>query len=252
MRRAVVLVTFLALWWLPRHIAMAGPPACDRTFTLEAVNCGGSDNTASAQRAPRRTSSTTPRPAPIYRAWLRTLPDGSQCYVMGWGRSSPAGTLDDQGVPLLNAPRCPPLDTEQAAAREFWETVPLPRPQPMIQPGEAIAGKDAFLEIAGDRAPRFTVPNPLGGPEIVVEATATFVVDWGDGTTTTTTSAGGPWPEGDVTHVWTDAGTYDVVVTASWTATWTAGQLEGTLDGLRTVGRIDDFPVRQVQAVRTR
>jgi hypothetical protein len=40
-----------------------------------------------------------------------------------------------------------------------------------------------------------------------------------------------------------------VVVTERWTATWSFGSESGRLDELRTVGRIDDFPVQQIQAV---
>ncbi len=44
-------------------------------------------------------------------------------------------------------------------------------------------------------------------------------------------------------------GFYDVVVTERWTATWSFGDQSGTLEELRTVVRIDDFPVQQIQAV---
>lgn len=45
------------------------------------------------------------------------------------------------------------------------------------------------------------------------------------------------------------ANPYDVVVTQSWSATWTLGGYGGVLDDLRTEGRIDAFPVGQIQAV---
>ncbi len=52
-----------------------------------------------------------------------------------------------------------------------------------------------------------------------------------------------------VTHEYLNVGAYDVIVTERWTATWSFGAESGTLDELRTVGRIDDFPVQQIQAV---
>ncbi len=63
---------------------------------------------------------------------------------------------------------------------------------------------------------------------------------------------GGPWPDGRITHQYTDVGIYDVVVTERWTATWRLGAASGSLAELRTTGRIDDFPVEQIQAVRYR
>ena len=81
-------------------------------------------------------------------------------------------------------------------------------------------------------------------------ATGRYYVDWGDGTNTGPHSAeGGPWPDGDIKHEYIHIGAYDVVVTERWTATWSFGAQSGVLDELRTVGRIDDFPVQQIQAV---
>jgi hypothetical protein len=39
------------------------------------------------------------------------------------------------------------------------------------------------------------------------------------------------------------------VVTERWTATWRLGEASGRLYELRTTGRIDAFPVEQLQAV---
>jgi len=77
-----------------------------------------------------------------------------------------------------------------------------------------------------------------------------YYVDWGDGTHTGPHSReGGPWPDGEIKHQYINIGAYDVVVTERWTATWSFGSESGRLDELRTVGRIEDFPVGQIQAV---
>ncbi len=84
-------------------------------------------------------------------------------------------------------------------------------------------------------------------------ATGNYFVDWGDGTTTGPhAQEGDPWPNGRITHEYLRVGAYDVVVTERWTATWHFGSESGTLSELRTTGRIDDFPVEQIQAVRYR
>jgi hypothetical protein len=129
----------------------------------------------------------------------------------------------------------------------------LASPTPRIEPGRAIAGKVAFLEIGGSAPRSFDVADPLGGPSAHVDARPTYRVDWGDGAVTETSSNGGPWPHGDVTHTYQRTGHYDVVVTARWTAQWSGANGEGgNLDGLSTEGRIARFPVTEVQAVRER
>ena len=131
----------------------------------------------------------------------------------------------------------------------YWQDVPLPGPEPYIAPGRAITGMFAYLETRGTTTHTFTEPNTPFGPLTVV-ATGRYYVDWGDGTRTGPHSAeGGPWPDGKIKHEYIHIGDYDVVVTERWTATWSFGDQSGTLDELRTVGRIDDFPVQQIQAV---
>src|SRR5439155_24795062 len=99
-------------------------------------------------------------------------------------------------------------------------------PAPRIQPGRAIAGKTAFLEIGGTGPRSFDMADPLGGPGTHVDARPTYRVDWGDGTVIETSSNGGPWPHGDVTHVYQRTGHYDVVVTARRTAQWAVAHCE--------------------------
>ena len=81
-------------------------------------------------------------------------------------------------------------------------------------------------------------------------ATSRYVVDWGDGTVTETTSQGGPYPNGDVTHVYGDqADSITIRVQQRWSATWSAGGPPAALDPLQTAAALS-FRVVQVQAVR--
>ena len=115
--------------------------------------------------------------------------------------------------------------------------------------GRAITGLLAYLETRGTTTHSSTEPDTPFGPLTIV-AIGRYYVDWGDGTRTGPHSAEGkPWPEGRITHEYIHIGDYDVVVTERWTATWSFGSESGSLDELRTVGRIDDFPVQQIQAV---
>jgi hypothetical protein len=154
---------------------------------------------------------------------------------------------------------CPPDAAGPAApdpgqmARDFWDVRRLPAPTLKVVPDYGIVGKRVYLQIAGPPAATFEVPNPIGVP-VGIAATSRYVVDWGDGTPpTTTTGQGGPWPDGDVTHVYDTAHpAVTIRVTQQWSATWTAGATTGgTLENLRTEGELT-IRVDQLQPVRNR
>ena len=156
-------------------------------------------------------------------------------------------------------PLCPGVtgapDTPATVAHEYWSVHlkdALARPRPAIAPRYMITGKVAYLEANTKMAERFDHPTALG--VLVIEAVGQLFADWGDGTGVPGpySNPGRPWPDGTITHTWTHQGRYDVVVTERWTATWRLGGLSGTLRGLATEGRIEDFEVRQLQAVRNR
>ena len=166
----------------------------------------------------------------------------------------------DAGNIFQNYPPCPAqprtgAQAEQVSPAEyaarFWRDVPLPKPSPRIAPGRAITGRLAYLETRGELRHTFTGDTPIGPMSIT--ATGRYYVDWGDGTTSGPHDGeGGPWPDGRITHEYIDVGVYDVVVTERWTATWRLGPASGSLSELRTTGRIEDFPVEQIQAARYR
>jgi hypothetical protein len=133
-------------------------------------------------------------------------------------------------------------------ARRHWEDVPLPVPRPKIAPGRAITGKLAYLETTG--AVTYTYRNGTVFGPLTISAKGSYTVDWGDGTTTGPYAfEGEPWPEGKITHDYLGTGHYDVVVTERWTANWNLDGESGVLRALETSGRIDNFPVEQIQAV---
>jgi hypothetical protein len=133
-------------------------------------------------------------------------------------------------------------------AMRYWERIPLPKPQPRIAPGRAITGKLAYLETRGEVGHTYTNDTVFG--PLVIVAKGAYTVDWGDGEETGRYPfEGKPWPEGEITHDYLQVGTYDIVVTERWTATWSLAGEAGVLRSLQTTGRIDDFPVEQIQAV---
>lgn len=195
---------------------------------------------------------------------IDTSSDGKPCTTVGW-REGQIGEHDGMALvaeaqkTLYGAyPSCPqrpnspaevlPRLTPVVVAMKYWEEIPLPEPRPYIAPGWAITGKRAYLETRGETRHVYTNNTVLGPLEIV--ATGQYYVDWGDGESSGPHSVEGrAWPDGEITHDYVWAGTYDIVVTERWTATWRLGGESGVLRQLRTTGRIDDFPARQIQAV---
>jgi hypothetical protein len=203
---------------------------------------------------------------PVYSAKAPVLgvaPDGTTC--VGSERSTFAtpqeaaafGNAQEVrwGLLLSQYGLCPGAELPEAdpavLAEVFWGEVLLPKPVPRIEPGWAMTGRLAYLETQAPLTQTFTRDTPLG--PLTITATGEFLVDWGDGTRTGPHgTAGGPWPDGRITHGYVTAGAVDVVLTERWRATWTLGARSGTLTALSTEGVLTDLPVREVQAVRNR
>lgn len=200
---------------------------------------------------------------------LVVQPDGGFCVTTGYHEegvtptdgldSAPGAHTGSNGFNnFLDIPPCPvqprppgvpvPVETAAMVAARVWAEIPLPSPDPRIAPGRAITGKLAYLETRGDIRHvhrRDTVFGPLE-----IDAVGTYTVDWGDGTTTGPHSfEGRAWPNGQITHEYATVGTYNVVVTEKWTANWSLDGQSGVLRTLQTTGRINGFPVEQIQAV---
>ena len=202
---------------------------------------------------------------------LTTGPDGQPCVTTAWraegsapvneapseaprpDRTTGDGTYSvyyDTYPPCPNQPAPPAGQSEppDAIAARYWEDIPLPKPRPHIAPGWAITGKLAYLETNGELSHTYVKDTAIGPLEI--RATGRYYVDWGDGESSGPHSVEGrPWPDGEITHDYIWARTYDILVTERWTATWRLAGASGTLRELRTTALIDDFPARQIQAV---
>jgi hypothetical protein len=187
----------------------------------------------------------------------------SQYLVAGLDRAGQNPFLNlTAGLPQCPAPPAPPAVVAAAGpapppvnpavvAEQFFETIPLPAPRPAIPPGYALTGLAAYLVTNGDLRPAaYSRNTPVG--LLSVQPQGAYYVDWGDGTRTGPyTTEGRPYPDGTISHVYDQVGTYPVTVTVEWSATWALGAAHGVLGGLRTQARIPDFVVRQSQAVLT-
>jgi hypothetical protein len=93
--------------------------------------------------------------------------------------------------------------------------------------GPWVVNLTSYFEATG-AGPRH---ETFGPPEVrvAIDATPTYVWDWGDGSEPfETTSAGGPYPTGDVTHVYRHHGARTVTLTTRWSATFTVVTALGT------------------------
>lgn len=232
-----------------------------------------STSSASAPRTPAPrgsvsvSSATTP---PVYPAYFPALvpgPDGSYCIQPQrrlYSDPATAALYDNaqearwlmltRNYQLCGGVERPPGNPVVEAA-DYWRQIGedlLPKPQPQIAPGYMLAGKLGYLEANSPSTARFEHDTALG--RLIINAENDVWVDWDDGggLTGPHDGPGAPWPSGTITHFWTDARTYDVRVVQRWTATWELAGRRGQLAGLATEGLIDDFEVRQLQAVRNR
>jgi len=149
---------------------------------------------------------------------------------------------------------CPAIPPPSVTAETFLTSRQLPNPSLQIQPGEAVVGLLAYLQINGQTTKTFVIQDGFGNT-ITIVAIGSYQVDWGDGTVDNVgQDAGGPYPNGDVTHAYQKSGTVTITVTETWTATWSStgvlGNLAGGIPGRTTVGVLPNFPVHEVQANR--
>ncbi|MGH9176933.1 MAG: hypothetical protein ACRD0N_00045 [Acidimicrobiales bacterium] len=164
----------------------------------------------------------------------------------------PRGLLNELWTRVVaGLPGCPSTSPRDVAFSFVRDIVP-PGPDPWIAPGFALTGKLAFLETRSPTQVPDQYDTPLGTLSVVLKATM-FAVDWGDESTTDDgpfAAPGEPWPHGAARHSYTTVGRYDVVVTQSWDAEWQLSGERGVVRGLTSTGGLDDFEVRQLQAVR--
>lgn len=217
----------------------------------------------------RPADQTRRRPAPQEaQEWfpytvVRWLGGEGFCVDTLWTRDEGLARLYGQVRPTIGwvQRQCPPdaavevPDPATIAAATWQDVKSLPVPSLDIDPDHALAGKKVYLEIAGAQTWTETIDNPIGD-DIVLTATSDYLVGWGDPRRpepTVTRSPGGPWPDGDVTHTYSDAAPKrTITVTQRWRATWSAGGQGGTLDRLATTSAPLSLEVRQLEAVRNR
>lgn len=142
------------------------------------------------------------------------------------------------------------LPSPETVALAFWRQADLPAPAPYVAPGYAVTGMRAYLESRAQAEAAFVYETVLG-PLTIDARSGGLWVDWGDGAgwEGPHQSLGGPWPDGDISHLYGDKGEVTITVTQEWTATWAVGGASGTLGGMSTTGAIEQFHIGEIEAV---
>lgn len=269
LRRAstAVLVAFFALGLAPVHApagAQVSPPAIDCANNPGSIGCQIQEPSDEEEGDGEGGGAAFPVDFEYY------FDDGGEGvgaepgYEVGcWGiRAVPegeGGTFQEavaqqtaQGENGVLWGNCRIEDTVDPAvlAAALWQTtVRPPPPTPLrVQPGKAVTGLRAYLEIGGDVPAAQTIATPIGPAGFTM--TPRYVVTWGDGGSVGTESQGVPWPggPGEVTHVYQDAGGVTVTVQAFWHSTWSLAGQGGDLPELAvpTEGSLE-LPVERYQ-----
>ena len=71
----------------------------------------------------------------------------------------------------------------------------------------------------------------LIGESIDVAMRPSFIWSFGDGSFSTTTDPGGPYPSGRITHVYSNPGTYPVILITTWGGSFTHNSIERAITG---------------------
>lgn len=261
------LTRFGAVAALVAGLALAGSGAATAVHTEGHWGVGGGQTTPPRAGDPPRGGPATDR-APRYPHYsVEHRPGGAEngdnCWALGveW-RDEPQResasraarenydfyVTNDRGIGACPGPG---IDLP-ALAREYWlEAIPVPA-APKVDPEHGLlTGLPAYLVLEGERTIDVSL-DPFPGISLWIRGEATYIIDWGDGAVTTTTSQGVPYPggPGEITHTYRDVpagGTVTITVTARWTGTSSAGPLP-TIDRVSSV----TVPIDQVQATRDR
>ena len=174
-------------------------------------------------------------------------------YFLWYDRSS--YTIDDDGnVEHISIDDCEAQPDDAGLPPEMVLdviTTQLPLPAPQIEPGWSLTGLPAYLEIGAPTTYTAEVAGEALPVVVTFEASASYRVVWGDGTVTEHVSAGGPYPDGDVTHTYADAGEHTVTVTPIWNISAQGGGQSFSFEDVELVSSSVEAPVRELQSVRT-
>ena len=248
MRRLLICIGALAMVVTPARLAAGGTVVDGQGNTIT-----GSDSSSGGTSTGGGTAGSIP-PGMMAVQVPSVLGGGQYCLVT---ILVPIGTVLPPYNPISTtmtqvpcpANGTPPPPSASQIAQAWVDSAHLPSPTLNVAPGYAVTGLTAYLEITAHSPWTATFSDPIRNDTITASCAYTgFDIDWGDGTRTSSTGTGGPYPTGDVTHVYQDASaTTTLDVTEHWSCSWSdqVGD-SGTIAGLSSAGTLA-LEVREIQ-----
>jgi hypothetical protein len=190
------------------------------------------------------------------RVWVYSLAgQGGSWSIPSCSTSPPAPPALDapQG---MQAPPTPSLAQIQQAFREL----PFCKPEPVMQPvgGKTLINLPTYFRASWPQGGACLTPGEISDTVQLLSWRIDFQVEaqdyrysYGDGETSGwTTSTGGAYPDGDITHTYTGTGTREVRVDARLTGSYRVNG--GDWQDIDTVADLQDEPAVTYEVVATR
>ena len=133
--------------------------------------------------------------------------------------SKPKPTVTAKAVPKKSTPTPQPPVSQSASLNDRLIKA-LPTAGIAYQPEyEPLVGVPVFMWT--DLPTSFMTQVKIVGEIVDVALRPSFTWSFGDGTFLSTTDVGGPFPNGKITHIYSNPGTYLVTLISTWNGTYT-------------------------------
>lgn len=149
------------------------------------------------------------------------------------------------GIELIS-----PRQQAQDFVRSYLRRVKLQKPTPKMSSTTGVCGATHYLDLQMSAERIFTDSSAPQGP-LTLHAYATTTIDWGDGKKQVVHSGGAAGTKSDISHYWTDRGSYVISATTTWMVRWSMGGFTGTLSTSPVTVRTDPWQVYSLDAVIT-
>lgn len=190
------------------------------------------------------------------RVWVYTLRGQSGSWSIPSCSTSPPAPPALDAAQGMQAPPTPSLAQIQQAFREL----PFCKPEPAIQPvgGKTLINLPTYYRATWPEGGSCLTPGQTSEAVQLLSWSIEFRVEaqdyryrYGDGETSGwTTSTGGTYPDGDITHTYTDTGNREVTVDARLTGSYRVNG--GEWQDIDTVADLQDEPAVTYEVVATR
>ncbi len=136
-----------------------------------------------------------------------------------WERPQPEG-LPGPWTQIGGARCASAADLTPALVAAEFRRLPLTPSALTVQPGRGWVLVNKATVVYADPAAQTRTTTILGIPVRITATPTGYAWDFGDGTTLATRDPGRPWPDADLTHTYTDLGTFTLRLTTTWSATY--------------------------------